>query len=271
MRVKYGYAITGHKSQGGEWNTVFVDYTGRTGLNIDCLRWTYTVTTRASQTLYGCNMPNVTPMSKLQMAPIIKASRPREEYLSFTDIPETPFHPKNTPNYIKAKYWVISDELKKEGFAIKRVESKQYCEWYHIEDNYGESILVHCYYNKAGLFTRYNAVGNSNNTTKILSLMQTNMVMLCSFRYIPSNTVLQNLYNYLESICSDLDIMITNIVEHLSEYCVYYYLQCSGSYSCIQFYITKDGFISYAQPFSDIGSDDEILIKVINQLELKND
>ena len=35
LRVKYGYAITGHKSQGGEWNTVFVDYTGRTGLNTD--------------------------------------------------------------------------------------------------------------------------------------------------------------------------------------------------------------------------------------------
>lgn len=30
LRVKYGYAITGHKSQGGEWHTVFVDYTGRT-------------------------------------------------------------------------------------------------------------------------------------------------------------------------------------------------------------------------------------------------
>jgi hypothetical protein len=271
LRVKYGYAITGHKSQGGEWDTVFVDYTGRTGLNTDCLRWTYTVTTRASHTLYGCNMPNVTPMSKLQIAPIIKATKPREEYLSFTDIPETPFHPKDTPNYIKAKYWVISDELKKEDFAIKRVESKQYCEWYHIEDNCGESLLVHCFYNKAGLFTKYNAVGNSSNMTRILSLMQTNMVMLCSFRYIPSNIVLQNLYNYVESICSDLDVKITNIVEHLSEYCVYYYFQCSGSYSCIQFYITKDGFISYAQPFSDLGSDDEILIKVINQLELKND
>ena len=263
LRVKYGYAITGHKSQGGEWNTVFVDYTGRTGLNTDCLRWTYTVTTRASHTLYGCNMPNVTPMSKLQMAPIIKATKPREEYLSFTDIPETPFHPKDMPNYIKAKYWVISDELKKENFAIKRVESKQYCEWYHIEDNSGESLLVHCFYNKAGLFTKYNAVGNSSNMTRILSLMQTNMVMLCSFRYIPSNTVLQNLYNYVESICSDLDVKITNIVEHLSEYCVCYYLQCSGSYSCIQFYITKDGFISYAQPFSDLGSEDELLSKVV--------
>jgi hypothetical protein len=90
--------------------------------------------------------------------------------------------------------------------------------------------------------------------------------MLCSFRYIPSNTVLQNLYNYVESICSDLDVKITNIVEHLSEYCVYYYLQCSGSYSCIQFYITKDGFISYAQPFSDLGSDDELLKRMVDSL-----
>lgn len=266
LRVKYGYAITGHKSQGGEWNTVFVDYTGRTGLNTDCLRWIYTVTTRASHTLYGYNMPNVTPMSKLQIAPVIKASKPREEYLSFTDIPETPFHHKDTPNYIKAKYWVISDELKKEGCSIKRVESKQYCEWYQIEDNNGESLLVQCYYNKAGLFTRYNAVGNAREMTKILSLMQTNMVVLCSFRYIPSNAILQNLYNYVESICSDQDIKITNIVEHLSEYCVFYYLQCSGLYSCIQFYITKEGFISYAQPFSDLGSDDELLKRMVDSL-----
>lgn len=266
LRVKYGYAITGHKSQGGEWNTVFVDYTGRTGLNTDCLQWTYTVTTRASHTLYGCNMPNVTPMSKLQMAPVIKASKPRDEYLSFTDIPETPFHPKDAPNYIKAKYWVVSDELKKEECAVKRVESKQYCEWYHIEDNNGEKLLVHCYYNKAGVFTRYNAVGNSSSMTRILSLIQTNMTMLCSFRYIPSNSVLQNLYNYVESICSDQDVKITNIVEHLSEYCVFYYLQCSGSYSCIQFYLTKDGFISYAQPFSDLGSDDELLAKVVERI-----
>ena len=266
LRVKYGYAITGHKSQGGEWNTVFVDYTGRTGLNTDCLRWAYTVTTRASHTLYGYNMPNVTPMSKLQIAPIIKSSKPRDEYLSFTDIPETPFHSKDAPNYIKAKYWVVSDELKKENCAIKSVESKQYCEWYHIEDNNGEKLLVHCCYNKAGVFTRYNAVGNSNSMTRVLSLIQTNMTMLCSFRYIPSNAVLQNLYNYVESICSDQDVKITNIVEHLSEYCVFYYLQCSGSYSCIQFYITKDGFISYAQPFSDLGSDDELLAKVVERI-----
>ena len=266
LRVKYGYAITGHKSQGGEWNTVFVDYTGRTGLNTDCLRWTYTVTTRAGHTLYGYNMPNVTPMSKLQVAPIIKAAKPRDEYLSFTDVPETPFHSKDALNFLKAKYWVVLDELKKENCIIKNVESKNYCEWYYIEDASGFIHTVQCTYNKAGLFTRYQAGDTSESILRILSLVQTNMTMLCSFRYVPSSDVLRELYNYVESICSELDVRITNIVEHLSNYNVYYYLQGSGKYSCIQFYITKDGFISYAQPFSVLGSDDTILKEVIERL-----
>ncbi len=266
LRVKYGYAITGHKSQGGEWNTVFVDYTGRTGLNTDCLRWTYTVTTRASHTLYGFNMPNVTPMSKLQVAPIIKAGKPREEYLSFTDVPETPFHSKDAPNNLKAKYWVVSDELKTEGCTITNVESKQYCEWYYMEDNNGINHMVQCYYNKAGVFTRYNAGDSSEGIIRILALMQTNMTMLCSFRYVPTSDVLQTLYNHMESICSDFGIKITNIVEYIPNYCVYYYLQGSGTYSCIQFYITKDGFISYAQPFSDLGNNDNLLKEVIERL-----
>lgn len=266
LRVKYGYAITGHKSQGGEWHTVFVDYTGRTGLTNDCLRWTYTVTTRASHILYGCNMPNVTPMSKLRVAPIIKASKPRDEYLSFTNVPETPYHSASAPNYLKAKYWAVSDELRNAGCAVKSVESKSYCEWYRIEDNQKQNHLVQCFYNKAGIFTRYMAGDCLEGVIPILSLIQVNMTPLCSFRYTPSSVVLKSLYNNVESICSDLDVKITNIVEHLPNYHVYYYLQGSGSYSCIQFFITKDGFISYAQPFSDMGSDDDVLKKVLEKL-----
>ncbi len=266
LRVKYGYAITGHKAQGGEWHTVFVDYTGRTGLTNDCLRWIYTVTTRASQTLYGSNMPNVTPMSKMRVAPIIKAVKPREEYLSFTDIPETPFHSINTPNYLKANYWAVSDELKKAGYRVTSVESKQYCEWYRVEDNQHQNHLVQCYYNKAGIFTRYIAGDNLKGIDPLFSLMQKNLPLLCSFRYTPSSDVLSTLYNKVESICSDLDVKITNIVEHIPNYCVYYYLHGSGSYSWIQFFITKDGFISYAQPFSDLGFDDNVLKSVVDRL-----
>ena len=266
LRVKYGYAITGHKSQGGEWHTVFVDYTGRTGLTNDCLRWTYTVTTRASHTLYGSNMPNVTPMSKLRVAPIIKAVKPRDEYLSFTDVPETPFHSNNAPNFLKAKYWAVSDKLKNSDCIVKSVESKQYCEWYQVEDDQQQNHLIKCFYNKAGIFTRYIAGDVLKGTDQIFSLMQINMTPLCSYRYTPSTKVLNALYNNLESICSDLNVKITNIVEYLPNYCVYYYFQGSGSYSWIQFFITKDGFISYAQPFSDMGTEDDTLRKVLEKL-----
>lgn len=266
LRVKYGYAITGHKSQGGEWSTVFVDYTGRTGLSNDNLRWTYTVTTRASHTLYGYNIPNVTPLSKMRVAPIIKVNKPREEYLSFTDVPETPFHHSDAPNFLKAKYWAVSDELKSAGCLVIGVESKQYCEWYHIEDAQKQNHLVQCFYNKAGIFTRYMASDNLEGIVNILALIQINLTPLCSFRYSPSSKVLGTLYNNVESICSDLDVKITNIVEHLTNYCVFYYIQGTGSYSWIQFFITKDGFISYAQPFSDEGSDDEILKSVVEKL-----
>ena len=266
LRVKYGYAITGHKSQGGEWATVFVDYTGRTGLSNDSLRWTYTVTTRASQVLYGCNMPNVTPMSRMKVAPIIKVTKPREEYLSFSDIPETPFHQSSASNFLKAKYWIVSDELKNNGCYVKGVESKSYCEWYRVEDDKKQLHTVQCFYNKAGLFTRYIALDNMDGIIQILSCLQVNMTPFCSFRYNPSSEVLLTLYNNVESICSDLDVKITNIVEHLSSYCIYYYLQTSGSYACIQFFITKDGFISYAQPFSDEGLEDGILKSVVERL-----
>ena len=237
-----------------------------TGLTNYCLRWTYTVTTRASHILYGCNMPNVTPMSKLRVAPIIKAVKPREEYLSFTDVPKTPYHSDSAPNYLKAKYWAVSDELRRAGCAVKNIESKSYCEWYRIEDNQNQNHLVQCYYNKAGIFTRYMAGDNLEGIIPILSLIQVNLTPLCSFRYSPSSKVLKTLYNNVESICSDLDVKITNIVEHLPNYHVYYYLQGTGNYSCIQFFITKDGFISYAQPFSDLGNDDAILKEIIERL-----
>ncbi len=60
VRLKYGYAITCHKSQGGEWARVFVDFTFSGGLrNSNYFRWAYTAITRASETLYLVNAPRL--------------------------------------------------------------------------------------------------------------------------------------------------------------------------------------------------------------------
>jgi len=59
LQVKFSYAITCHKSQGGQWNTVFVEQPYLpNGIDKDYLRWLYTAMTRAKKQLYLIGFPN---------------------------------------------------------------------------------------------------------------------------------------------------------------------------------------------------------------------
>ena len=59
LQVKYAYAITGHKAQGGQWKNVFLDqgYITAEMASPDYFRWLYTAFTRATQKLYLVNYP----------------------------------------------------------------------------------------------------------------------------------------------------------------------------------------------------------------------
>lgn len=58
LQVKYGYAITCHKSQGSEWDTVFLDCNLKRGFkNRETFQWFYTGVTRSSDQLYLVDMP----------------------------------------------------------------------------------------------------------------------------------------------------------------------------------------------------------------------
>jgi len=53
LQVKFSYAMTCHKSQGGQWKTVFVEQPYLpNGVNKDYMRWLYTAVTRAEDKLY---------------------------------------------------------------------------------------------------------------------------------------------------------------------------------------------------------------------------
>ena len=57
MQVKFAYAVTCHKSQGGQWCAVFVDRClfGDETMSKDMLRWLYTAITRATERVYLVN------------------------------------------------------------------------------------------------------------------------------------------------------------------------------------------------------------------------
>lgn len=53
LQVKFSYAITCHKSQGGQWNTVFIEQPYLpNGIDSDYIRWLYTAVTRAKDKLF---------------------------------------------------------------------------------------------------------------------------------------------------------------------------------------------------------------------------
>jgi ATP-dependent exoDNAse (exonuclease V) alpha subunit len=57
LQVKFAYALTCHKAQGGQWKAVFVDqgYLNEEQVDRDFVRWLYTAVTRATEELYLVN------------------------------------------------------------------------------------------------------------------------------------------------------------------------------------------------------------------------
>ena len=60
LQVKFAYAVTCHKAQGGQWKSVFIDpgFFREGMMDIEYLRWLYTAFTRATEKLYLVNFPD---------------------------------------------------------------------------------------------------------------------------------------------------------------------------------------------------------------------
>lgn len=59
LQIKYAYAVTCHKAQGGQWSAIYLDqgYLPPDSSLIDYYRWLYTAVTRATEQVYLVNWP----------------------------------------------------------------------------------------------------------------------------------------------------------------------------------------------------------------------
>jgi len=65
LKIKYGYAVTCHKAQGGEWENVFTVWDYPSYKNKSFYRWAYTAVTRASKNLFAVDPPCFNSYSSL--------------------------------------------------------------------------------------------------------------------------------------------------------------------------------------------------------------
>lgn len=266
IRAKYGYAVTGHKCQGGEWGKVFVDYTGRTGLDDDSLRWAYTATTRAQKTLYVTNLPHITPFSKFRIAPIQKCKNIATECRILNEVPLTPFHNENVDNGVRAKYHCIAKNMEYTPYRIISVQSRPYLEIYNIQTPDGVD-RYDLFYKAGDIFQPAKAISPNQHTPLIEIMLNDERGISYNFDYIPSDESHSKLLDLIRSACDTISVQITNVVEHAEDFSTIYYMRTSGTFSFIKVYVNSDGFITYAKPMSLKGKDDRELgaiIEIIN-------
>lgn len=266
IRAKYGYAVTGHKCQGGEWGKVFVDYTSRTGLDDDSLRWAYTATTRAQKTLYVANLPHITPFSKFRIDPIQKCKNISPECRILNEVAPTPFHNETVNNGIRAKYHCIARNMEYTPYKIISIQSRPYLEIYNIQTPDGVD-RYDLYYKAGDIFQPAKAVSPNQHTPLIEIMLNDERGMSYKYDYIPSDESHSKLLNLIRSACDTISVQITNVVEHSEDFSTIYYMRTSGTFSYIKVYVNSDGFITYAKPMSLKGKEDgelSTIIEIIN-------
>lgn len=136
---KYGYAMTCHKAQGGEWENVFVDMCRFGGTaNESYFRWVYTALTRASKKIWYFRSPEFNYISNLIVEEIIPSSKIRVSiYTGSSDFCEERF--------MRIKR--MSEDL---GISVTDDRSKSYQHIITFTDNKSNMATYQLWYNAKG-------------------------------------------------------------------------------------------------------------------------
>lgn len=135
---KYGYAITCHKAQGGEWKNVFVDMARSQGKqNSDFFRWAYTAVTRSSSNLWIANAPKFDLFSEMQVRPIGRGGTPE-------------FYTPVGVDFMDYRLGIIQKLCNQKGLNCHEDRGRQNQHVLNITDNHGGNCVVQMWYGKNG-------------------------------------------------------------------------------------------------------------------------
>jgi hypothetical protein len=265
LRIKYGYSITCHKAQGGEWDTVYVDYSGRIGLHDDALRWCYTATTRAKRELLVTNTPKIDVFNKLKFSTITQVGKADNRYYQLSNLYPTPYHSLDSNLGKRLKYHEIIEKIIDTSYSLKNLISRDYLEKFIFDFN-GNDIIFDLYHDGAGIFSDLEVGMTDTAENRLKQLINLPVEQEIPMSYHPTSELFQNLFQKISALCSELNIQITNVIEEPGKYFVLYCFKTSGKFSTIQFYYNQKNGFTTAMPKSDCGDNDLKLRKLITEL-----
>lgn len=186
LRIKFGYAVTCHKSQGGEWKNAFINCKTAMGyFNASYFRWLYTALTRAKEVLYTLDEPHFKIGNNLK-PPQIYNITPRQDLMVLKpEILETDlaFDFSENEENLKAIFYAVFDLIKDEGVSISKIEHKLYHEIYYFEKS-SESVKLKINYKKEFKISSIQSITDSNLTNLLIEkvkLLENKLVIIDDF------------------------------------------------------------------------------------------
>ncbi|MBI9042808.1 AAA family ATPase [Lutibacter sp.] len=265
LQVKFGYAVTCHKAQGGEWNNVFVKFDGFSGTqNESFYRWAYTAITRAKENLFAINPPKFSPWSKM-ISTIDAEPQIIEESKNIDtnncEIPSFITNPIAQNIYLKVFSIIENEEIE-----IIKVEQ---LDWrlrfvLSIDD---EHIHIDFIYKKNGKITTNIFQFSSEKSKESINELFSNLTDVSAFekkmnKLTFDEPFLEDFYSYIKKIFENTEIEITEI-KPISNGQKYYF-KTDTEYCDIIFYYDSKKVFSKKGPFVEKYSSVEFKNRCLN-------
>ncbi|MGN0232353.1 MAG: ATP-dependent RecD-like DNA helicase [Muribaculaceae bacterium] len=244
---KYGYAMTCHKAQGGEWDNVFVDMCRYGGTaNEDYFRWAYTALTRASKKIWHFRSPDFNYISNLVVKEIIPSSNIKVSCYA------------DDSDFCEARFKRIKNRAQELGLFVEEDRSKAY-----------QHIITFTDYksNTASFQLWYNAKGYSAKDILLSSTSEELSSLCCSLieaSYAPGNVPFsapdrpfaEELVTFVRSQLEECGIQLLDITRE--NYQDVFHLKTDGI-AQVRFSYTAKGNYTYMQLLSSLGIQDQKL------------
>ncbi len=245
---KYGYAVTCHKAQGGEWDNVFVDMCRFGGTaNEDYFRWVYTALTRASKQLWLYRSPEFDYISGLSVEKIQHSAKITVSIYAEAE------------DFCGARFNRLRELAEQCGLTVADDRSRQYEHRVTFTDSDNHSVTYQLWYNAKGYSGKCSRLSTSSGEFASLcvglldrSFAPGNVPFSCE-----SRPFAMKLHAYILSLLGELDIQLLNITQ--DQYHDTYHLKTEGL-AKVEIYYTNKGNYTYMKPISSLGADDVKLI-----------
>jgi len=229
LQVKYGYALTCHKAQGGEWPEVLVDmkvYCGR--LSAFFFRWVYTAFTRSGQHLHIVNAQVFSALSHFVVKDTVQLSKiPEQQFY-------TPAFPDGVSDFVGYRKWRISALCREAG--IRETLREHAYQLVYTFERANERVEMRLWYGKGG-FTRNEIIAGANlEWQEALEELLAASLQTTFVPPVPQQSFQAELQAYLIQQLEDTEIELTNIVNR--PYSVVYFLQ-ADDYASLEFFFNK--------------------------------